>query len=227
MAEIKIALFVEKRSGVSPKVTNPGHIFPTKNTGMQAINWTEEQLLTAISGGGVSRETALRAIYKDAELKRMVIAFVRNRQGNTEDGQDMFHEGIIVLDRNVREGKFRGESPLKGYLYSICRFLWMNQLRKRAKTSPVADTALFEKPDETTPEIALITEERKTILNQLLEQLGERCRSILELWKLSYSMEEIAEKLDFSSAAMARKAKYRCHLSLLELVQKNKGLEGL
>lgn len=188
---------------------------------MQTSNWTDNQFLEAITGGGTLREKALRGIYSDNELKRKVIAFVRNRQGNTEDGQDMFHEGIIVLDRNIREGKFRGEAPLKGYLYSICRFLWMNQLRKNAHTTQGAEAVLANEPDDYTPEITLISEERKSLLNNLLSLLGERCQRILELWKLSYSMEEIAEKLDFSSADMARKAKYRCHLSLMELVQQN------
>jgi len=188
---------------------------------MQTSQWTDDQFLAAINSGGQNRQAALRAIYDDNELKRKVIQFVRNRQGNTEDGQDMFHEGIIVLDRNIRESKFRGEAPLKGYLYSICRFLWMNQLRKQAHTTQGAETVLANEPDEYTPEITMIAQERKDLLNSLLGQLGERCQRILELWKLSYSMEEIATSLGFSSADMARKAKYRCHVSLVELVQQN------
>ena len=193
---------------------------------MQQADWTDENLLQAIASGGRTRQDALRAIYAESELKRKVIQHVRNRQGNAEDGQDMFHEGIIVLDRNVREGKFRGEAPLKGYLYSICRLLWMNQLRKNAHTKPVSEMPPPKESDEYTPEIALITDERKTLLNRLLEQLGERCRDILELWKLSFSMEEIAAKLGFSSPDMARKAKYRCHLNLMELIQKNPEVQG-
>jgi RNA polymerase sigma factor (sigma-70 family) len=192
---------------------------------MKTIFRTDDELLAAIGHGGGQREAALRDIYNDQELKRKVVQFVRNRQGNADDGQDMFHEGIIVLDRNIREGKFRGEAPLKGYLYSICRFLWMNQLRKNAHTTASAETVLANEPDDFTPEITLLAEERKTLLNSLLSQLGERCQRILELWKLSYSMEEIAEKLDFSSPDMARKAKYRCHLSLMELVQQNADMQ--
>ncbi len=192
---------------------------------MKKPEFTDEQLVTAISAGGSGRESALKAIYEDGDLKRMVAAFVRNHQGNATDGQDMFHEGMIVLDRNIREGKFRGEAPVKGYLYSICRFLWMNQLRKQAHTSHVAEMPVSSEPDTLTPEVTLITEERKDVLNRLLQEIGERCQRILELWKLSYSMEEIAETLGFSSSDMARKAKYRCHVSLLELIRKNPHVE--
>ena len=54
-----------------------------------------------------------------------------------------------------------------------------------------------------------------------------KLQQILELWKLSYSMEEIAETLGFSSPDMARKAKYRCHVSLLEIIRNNPHVEQL
>lgn len=194
---------------------------------MKKPDLTDEQLVAAIAAGGAGRETALKAIYEDNDLKRMVAAYVRNHQGNATDGQDMFQEGIIALDRNIREGKFRGEAPVKGYLYSICRFLWMNQLRKQAHTSTVAEMPPPKESDTVTPELTMITEERKDMLDRLLQELGERCQKILELWKLSYSMEEIAETLGFSSSDMARKAKYRCHVSLLDIIQKNPHVERL
>ena len=203
------------------------HFSAAKHIDMKKPDFTDEQLVDAISAGGPGRESALKAIYEDGDLKRMVAAFVRNHQGNATDGQDMFHEGMIVLDRNIREGKFRGEAPVKGYLYSICRFLWMNQLRKQAHTSSVAEMPLSNEPDTLTPEVTLVTEERKTVLNRLLQELGDRCQQILELWKLSYSMEEIAVSLGFSSSDMARKAKYRCHVSLLEIIRKNPHVEQL
>ena len=103
----------------------------------------------------------------------------------------------------------------------------MNQLRKQAHTSSVAEMPLSNEPDTLTPEVTLVTEERKTVLNRLLQELGERCQQILELWKLSYSMEEIAVSLGFSSSDMARKAKYRCHVSLLEIIRKNPHVEQL
>jgi RNA polymerase sigma factor (sigma-70 family) len=186
---------------------------------MQRTLWTDEQLVAAIAAGGNDREAALRALYHDEELKRQVIGFVRNHAGQLADGQDVFHEGLIVLDRNVRAGKFRGEAPLKGYLYSICRFLWNNQWRKQRHTVAVPEAPPTEATDAATPEAAYLDDERKTLLGGVLRQLGERCQQILELWKLSFSMEEIAAEVGFSSADMARKAKYRCHLQLLELLR--------
>lgn len=184
----------------------------------------ENELISAINAGGTQRQRALRQIYKDQALKGKVVRYVQNNSGNFQDGQDIYQEGIIVLDRNIREDKFRGETSLQGYLYSICRFLWMNQIRKKAKVDLTDDHTKMDDVETHTPEISMIDDERKSVLQKVVSQLGERCQKILELWKLSYSMDEIAQKLGFSSAAMARKNKYRCHKSLLGFLEKNPDL---
>ena len=121
---------------------------------------------------------------------------MQQNSGNLQDGQDMFHEGIIVLDRNIRQGKFRGESSLTLYLYSICRFQWMNQIRKKAQVDLQEDHLKMDEPVRETPESDVVKSEQKELLRMILEQLGDRCKRILELWKLSYSMEEIATEMD-------------------------------
>lgn len=181
--------------------------------------FTDQELVTAIKSGGAGRQAAIRFIYQKADLRQKVIHFVCQNRGNEEDGSDMFHEGIIVLDRNIREHKFRAESSLEGYLYSICRFLWQNQRRKKARIDLKDDFSQMDQIETTTPETQLLSDEKKNLLRRALDELGERCRRILELWQLSYSMEEIATEMDFSSAQMARKNKYRCQQSLMEFFQ--------
>ncbi|PHN03998.1 RNA polymerase subunit sigma-70 [Flavilitoribacter nigricans DSM 23189 = NBRC 102662] len=178
--------------------------------------YTDQELVAAIKKGGSGRQEAIRFIYNKGDLRRKVVHFVRNNQGNDADGNDMFHEGIIVLDRNIREDKFRAESSIEGYLYSICRFLWQNQRRKKARVDLKEDATQMDQIETSTPELQLLSDEKKNLLHRALEQLGERCKRILELWQLSYSMEEIATEMDFSSAQMARKNKYRCQQSLLK-----------
>jgi RNA polymerase sigma factor (sigma-70 family) len=192
---------------------------------MSAITYTNESFVAAIKAGGTLRQNAIRWLYDDRELSQRVVSFVKNNRGNQEDGTDMFHEGIIVLDRNIREDKFRGEAPVKGYLYSICRFLWMNQMRKQERINLVDPVQpLKEEADLETPEVSFHSEERKNLLSHLLDQLGEQCRKVLEMWKMSYSMAEIAETLQLSNEGNARKVKYRCHLALMEYLEKNPGM---
>lgn len=184
-------------------------------------SYSDNELIAFIKQGGTQRQRALRQLYKDQTLRSKVVRFVQNNSGNFQDGQDMYQEGLIVFDRNIREDKFRGETSLQGYLYSICRFLWMNQIRKQSKINLTDDHSTMDQTELVTPEVSMVSEERKNLLREVIAQLGERCQKILELWKLSYSMDEIAKQMGFSSAAMARKNKYRCHKSLMDYLEKN------
>jgi len=167
-------------------------------------------LIDAIKEGGAKRQQAIRTIYDDRILKGKVINFVRNHGGNTEDGQDIFHEGIIALDRNIRENKFREETGVQGYLFSICRFAWMNRARKQSKMRLTDETSTFDGFDEETPDVTFFEKEQKELLQK-----------ILEMWKLSYSMSEIAKKMNLANDVQARKAKYRCHNSMMKYLEKN------
>lgn len=190
------------------------------------MNLNEKQLIAAIKSGGKTRQQAIAQIYASKDLKQKVIRFVRNNSGIEQDGVDMFHEGIIVLDRNIRQDKFRGDGSLNGYLFSTCKLLWMNQIRTNTRVSYTDDTFKLDETVHETPESLSIRRERAAVLRKVLASLGEKCQKVLELWKLSYSMEEIAERVGLKDASVARKQKYRCYQSLLQKVEMNVELKA-
>lgn len=181
------------------------------------------QLISAILEGGNARQKAIRQIYDQRDMREGIIRFVQQNNGNFQDGQDAFHEGIIILDRNIREGKFRGDSSLRSYLFSICKLHWMNQLRKKGRVDLKEDSVPFDSPTGENPEVLMLEEEQKSLLQRALQQLSEHCRRILELWQLSYSMEEIAAQTGIENADLARKHKYRCHHTLVEFIKTQPG----
>lgn len=189
------------------------------------MNLNDAQLVAAIKSGGQTRQQAIAQIYNDSQLKQRVIHFVKKNSGIQQDGVDMFHEGIIVLDRNIRQEKFRGDGSLKGYLLSTCKLLWMNQIRKNTRVSYTDDNFKLDETVHETPESLSLQQEQTIVLRKLLASLGEKCQKVLELWKLSYSMEEIAERVGLKDAAVARKQKYRCYQSLLQKIEGNVGLK--
>lgn len=180
----------------------------------------DQAIIEAILIGGRQRQEGIKEIYQQNNLREKVIHYVMQNKGKREDGQDVFHEGIILLDRNIRERKFRGDSSLSLYLYGICRLIWMNQLRKHQKVDLQENNEKMDGIQEHTPESNFISQEKRSILQSLLSRLGDKCKKVLELWQLSYSMEEIAQKVGLSSEKMARKSKYRCQKSLMELIKK-------
>ncbi len=191
---------------------------------MSQVN-KDEQILEGIKKGGVSRQHAIARLYNNSTLKRQIISFIVNNSGNQQDGVDMFHEGIIVVDRNIRNDKFRGDGSLNSYLFSTCKLLWMNQLRKMKKVEYTSDVLTMDQPDHQNPEFISISEERKTLFGNMLGMLGENCQKILEMWKLSYSMEEIATEVGLKDSENARKRKYKCYQKLLKLLNDNPELK--
>ncbi len=182
---------------------------------------TDEELVKMIKSGGAAREKALHRIYSDSKIREKLIAMISYNNGNQQDGEDMYQEAIIVLDKNIREGRYRKEGNLQSYLFAIGKFLWMNQLRKKKPNLKENFTDAELPGDPIEPDHILLDEERKTKLQDLLSRLGARCQEILSLWQLSFSMEEIAAKLGMNDPSTARKAKYDCQQQLIKLIQKS------
>jgi RNA polymerase sigma factor (sigma-70 family) len=181
----------------------------------------EKNLVAMIQKGGRPREQALSKIYLDSGIKQKLTSMISKNHGNTQDGEDLYQEAVIVLDRNIRDGVFKLEGSLTSYLYSIGKYLWMNHLRKKSLTlkENFSDHEMISTALQ--PDNIMIDDQRKSYLKATLGKLGKRCQGILELWQLSYSMEEIAVKMGLHDASIARKAKYDCQQQLIKLVNEN------
>ena len=184
-------------------------------------------LIELIKSGGADRQKAIALIYRDAKLKNQVIDFVKKNSGSRDDGIDIFHEGIIAFDDNVRKEKYRGEGDLKGYLYSTCRFIWLNKLKRNKRMVYTEENEQLDDIVYDTPESLSMQDEQKAILDKLLSKLGEKCQKILELWKLSYSMEEIATQVGLKNPGVARRQRYKCYQKLIQILDEQPNLKSL
>lgn len=188
--------------------------------------FNKTSLLEDLKAGGIKRQRAIATIYGDSKLKNQIIAFVSKNSGSRDEGIDIFHEGIIALDENVRNNKYRGDGNLSGYLYSICRYLWLNKIKRNKRMEYTEDESRLDQVQYENPESLSLDDEKKEVINDLLSRLGEKCKSILQLWKLSYSMEEIAEKVGLDNAGIARRQRYNCYQKLLKIVDQESDLKN-
>ena len=161
----------------------------------------------------------MRFLYQEQAYRDQIFSFVMSRDGSREDAEDVFQDGIRSLIFNVREGKYQGQGSVKGYLFGICRNLWFKRFQKIQRQ----DSQLYRKEglevDRNDPEIILLEKDQEEQLNHLLNLLGENCRKVLELWKLSYSMKEIAAEVGYKNEAVARKKKRLCLKKLLDIME--------
>ena len=98
----------------------------------------DQKIITLIRTG--KNDQALNALYRHYPLMRKMI---RSRGGTSNDAEDIFQEALIILVRKVKAAgqttgsdqakpaEFTLTAQLSTYLFSVCRYLWKDELKKR------------------------------------------------------------------------------------------------
>jgi RNA polymerase sigma factor (sigma-70 family) len=138
----------------------------------------------------------------------MIARFVRLNNGSPQEAEDLYQEGVITLYEQVRKGDFYMSSSLKTYLYAICRNKWLGKLRKKVPVIDIEDHLQMTPAEEDTPDIPDVDE---AALKQEIERLGEPCRTIIiGYYYHKLRLEQLAGKLNYASANVAKQQKFRC-----------------
>jgi len=179
----------------------------------------DAEIIKAIRAGGSRLEWALLQLYKDKSLESWVFQHVSSRGGTREDAEEVFQDSLIEFIDSVREDKFKGNSTIKTYISGISKMLWMNLYRKNSRYKQGKEKVPIKNGAQNSPEDAFIVDEKSTLMSDILSLLGEKCRKILELFSLGYSMKEIASKVGLKNHNSAAKTKHQCHKKLTSLLK--------
>jgi len=198
----------------------------SKHLSMNPNEILNSAIINGILKGGKMRLEAIEKLYNDQSIRAQVRSVIRRARGHSQDWEDIFHDGIIVLEKNIRQGKFKGDSKLSVYLAGICKYICFNYNRKEGRQTSVEEIPRDKQTITISPEELMISEELKTILSKELDKLKEPCKEVLRMWQLNYKAEEIAQKLNLNSASYARKQKFRCIKKLMESIKANKQVEN-
>lgn len=141
-----------------------------------------------------------------------------------EEALSAYADAVLSLIKHVRAGTFRGESKLSTYLFQIFQHKCVDLFRKHTSQKNKADW-VYELPHVSDPIRdalgKLIEEEQVSKLMRLLHTLGEKCKRLLLYWGEGYSMEEIADLLQFRDAGSAKSRKYKCLQGLKKRYQES------
>jgi RNA polymerase sigma factor (sigma-70 family) len=144
--------------------------------------------------------------------------FVRSNNGNDEDARDIFHDALIVLYTKVCDCNFKLSCSPGTYLFSVCKFLWMKELRKRKMVirQPEDDTVADVDGD-----ITRINEKNERLLffKKCFNELPEDCRKVLTLFTRGFSIAEITGIMGYGSEKYTRNRRYRCKSSLINQIK--------
>ena len=168
----------------------------------------DDKILELIEKGD---ETAIDVLYKDNF--RMMAKMVMSNNGTEDDAKDIFQEALIIFWQKVRSKNLTLTSKISTFLYSICQNLWRKELtRKSRESNEEVDSIEYTDYDK---------EERINAIRKCVESMGDTCRKVLSLYYFDgLSMNEIAERMDFSNSNTAKTKKYKCKQELDRIVKK-------
>ena len=126
--------------------------------------------------------------------------------------QDAYADALVKMIRHLKDGRFRGESKLSSYFYTIFYNTAVDVSRKNSSNKNIPTLELFDYDARERDLLTFI--ENRDEANQVVKvinEMGDTCRKILTDWAyFGYSMEEIAKRADLLNAESARSMKYKC-----------------
>jgi len=167
----------------------------------------DQRILDWIRAG--KQQKAYKQLYGHfAAIRKMI----RENGGNKEDAEDIFQEALIIFSRKCEDPLFELTSQVSTYLYSVSRFLWNDELKKRKRQSIItADSDMRQNDLSVQWEELIHQEEKFKKAETVLSKIGEKCLQLLKFFYLdNKSMKEIAKKMELSSEKIAKNQKYKC-----------------
>ena len=175
---------------------------------------TDSELIELIiSQDNVSRNNGFRHLV-DRDFESISI-YVKRNSGDENDAKDVFQDGLLALLKNLKQGKFRSSSTLKSYFFSICKNIWLQQLRKMKHSQELNEELVSE--DQVQEKVE--EEERFKLVKEQFRLLGDECQKVLiQFYYDKKSMKDIKEFFNLSSEQAAKNKKSRCLKKLSQMV---------
>jgi RNA polymerase sigma factor (sigma-70 family) len=145
-----------------------------------------------------------------SEVFPKVAWLILRNNGRMDDAKDILQDAMVILIEKYTWDKLDLYCSVKTYIYSICRNLWYENLRKQKKEASFTDLEQYERV-----KIPIdYYEEQPELIEQVsraMESLNDSCKKLLELYYFgNHSWKEIASYLGYRNAASARNQKYKC-----------------
>lgn len=163
--------------------------------------------------GGISQED--RQIMRDflagdLEAVRVVDGWLERaassyRRRLRDQWDDVLQDVRLEVTRLLRDGKFRGDSSLKTYLWRVTCHTCLDRLRSRQRWTMVEldprtvddeTAAVFERPPEK------VWSAERDLMIRVLARMGDDCRQLWSMIIDGHSYREMSEEIGVSAGAL-------------------------
>lgn len=149
--------------------------------------------------------------------KEEFFALIRRRYVEVpmEDIRDLYQEAFIAMHENIRNGRYeeRPACSLKTYLFQIGINKMRDHFKKKQKEAGLNDYG------EQFPDLDEIMEDQDSVYS-VVSAMQSPCKEILfAFYWDELSMDEIASRMSYKDATVAKSQKYRCVRKVADLLR--------
>ena len=166
-----------------------------------------------------TEDEAWAYIYK--ECWPMMESLIKKNNGTGDDAAEVFHDSLIVLKNQLADPNFELTCRIKTYVYSVCRNLWLKQLRKKHNYVEIDENFDFVEIKENALD-SLVQNEQHELVADLMMQLGDECKKILQYYYFQkMRIKEIMQEMKLISEQVVKNKKGKCMKKLKESIFEN------
>lgn len=143
----------------------------------------------------------------------------RDFKCSSDEAKDIYQTSILILYKNIVDGKFAGNSSIKTYLFGIGKNQFLKTKKEEQRFSNnIIDNVMDDFNDEKeSKELYEATIDR---VHKSLQTLGDPCKKLLELsFFYKNSIDEITSLLGYKNADTTKNLKYKCLQRLKNIIQ--------
>lgn len=186
------------------------------------VEFLTDEAITVNIIHNVDMERTISYLYKTHY--ESLAKYILHNSGSEQDAEDIFQEVVVMFIRSVQLKKFRGESSIKTFLFSLNRNTWLNELKRRGRADAREQKyELTASAEHNAADRMIEHREGHQLVMDTMEKLGDDCKQILLLYYYeNMSMKEIVEETHYENEQVVRNKKYKCMKKLEEMITNNK-----
>jgi RNA polymerase sigma factor (sigma-70 family) len=187
------------------------------------LHFSDEELIDTLKKEKVEN-SAISFLYRS--FYALLNNYIKQNQGSEQDAEDIFQEVILNFIEIVKKDKFRGESSIKTFLFTLNKYTWLNELKKRGRTALREERYSSEtEANEKDVSCFLADRDARKLVLALMDKLGELCRKILTAYYYdNLAIREILPLVNYENEQVLRNKKYKCLKSLEQLLAVDQAL---
>ncbi|WP_271783023.1 RNA polymerase sigma factor [Aquimarina algiphila] len=178
-------------------------------------NHKKDSIIEGIVAGD---KTILKEFYK--KHLPQVKSYILKNSGSEADAEDVFQDAMVFVYEKLENNSLQLTSSLGTYVYSVCRNLWMNKLKRNKKNVHHEGILSISKTNDMDIIDQIDDNERRYVFQKYFLRLGAGCQELLSLFFEGVSMKDIAKQKGFSEA-YTRKKKFKCKNQLVAMIKED------